>query len=138
MEIIKYLFIIVVYLFIFSILRLIYMDIKIMSNLKFNNNPYLKLVNRRNSLPFKVEEHYNIHKTLTLGRDNNNSIIIKDPYISKKHLKFIIEDKKYYIEDLESNNGTFVNGTKLKERALLNNGDNITVGQVRFIFVKER
>jgi len=138
--ILRYIFITVIYLFIFGIIRLIYLDIKSLdaqAKKRKNNHPYLKLINQREHLDFKVEENYTIDKNITLGRTPKNDIsIIGDPYISGKHAKFMIKDGKYYLEDMDSTNGTFLNGDEVKGKAMLiKDGDKIHIGQVEFLFV---
>lgn len=132
----KYLFIFIIYLFMFSIIRLIYLDIKGMGIISYDNTTYLKLINRKDSLPFKIKEVYTLEDSTTIGRSNQNKIIIKDPYISKNHLKIVKDEGDYYIEDLNSANGTFINGTKIMDAVRLKNGDRIRLGQVEFLFVK--
>jgi len=133
----KYIFIFIIYVFILSIIRLIYLDIKGIYPIAVNNSAYLKLINRKDTLPFKVKEYYSLGDEVTLGRANNNQIIIKDPYISKKHLRIVKDEGKYYLEDFNSANGTFLNGEKVMDVVCLKNGDRITVGQVEFLFVNK-
>ena len=80
----KYLFIIVIYLFMFSIIRLIYLDIKGMGLSTYIKDTYLKLINQKDTLPFKIKEVYSLEEDVTIGRSKKNTIMIKDPYISKK------------------------------------------------------
>ena len=131
----KYIFIIIIYLFIFSIIRLIYLDIKGMGSISSDTATYLKLINRIESLPFKMEEYYPIESIITLGRNRENDIIIKDPYISKKHFKIVEDEERYYIEDLKSANGTYLNEERIFDVVRLKNGDIIRIGQIEFIFV---
>ncbi|MBW4829138.1 MAG: FHA domain-containing protein [Clostridiaceae bacterium] len=134
----KYVFILIIYLFMLSIIRLIYLDIKGISLNTLSKNNYLKLINQKETLPFKVKEAYSLDKDTTIGRGNQNNIIIKDPYISKKHLKIVKDEGDYYLEDLESANGTFVNGDKIMDVVKLRNGDRIRLGQVEFLFVNRK
>ncbi|MCK9444203.1 MAG: FHA domain-containing protein [Tissierellaceae bacterium] len=131
----KYIFIIVIYLFIFSIIRLIYLDIKSMDAISFEDRAYLKLINRKDSLPFKIDEHYIIDGDIKLGRQNNNDIVIKDQYVSKEHFQIVEDEKEYYLEDLESVNGTYLNGDKLYDIVKLKDGDIIRIGKIEFLFV---
>ncbi|MFA7532928.1 MAG: FHA domain-containing protein [Tissierellaceae bacterium] len=131
----KYIFIIVIYLFIFSIIRLIYLDIKSMDAISFEDRAYLKLINRKDSLPFKIDEHYIIDGDIKLGRQNNNDVVIKDQYVSKEHFQIVEDEKEYYLEDLESVNGTYLNGDKLYDIVKLKDGDIIRIGKIEFLFV---
>lgn len=131
----KYIFIIVIYLFIFSIIRLIYLDIRSMDAISFEDRAYLKLINRKESLPFKIDEHYIIDGDIKLGRQNNNDIVIKDQYVSKEHFQIVEDEEEYYLEDLGSVNGTYLNGDKLYDIVKLKDGDIIRIGKIEFLFV---
>ncbi len=138
-QVLKYVFILIIYLFIFSIIRLMYLDIKSMGSKGANiDSAYLKVVNRLDSLDFKMQEYYVLNKKLTMGRSSKNTICIKDKFVSKFHLQ-IFEDKgSYFIEDLNSANGTFLNGEKIEDIIELQNGDKIGVGLIQFIYVDTR
>lgn len=131
----KYFFIVIIYLFIFSIIRLIYLDIRGMDGIAKDHRIYLKLINKKESLPFKIEEYYSIEDSISLGRRGDNDIIIKDPYISKDHFQIVHDEDNYYLEDLNSANGTYVNGNKILDVVKLEDGDIIKVGQIEFLFV---
>lgn len=131
----KYIFIIIIYLFIFSIIRLIYLDIKGMGSSVLDNTAYLKLINKKDSLPFKIKEHYSINNKLTLGRQNDNDIVLKDPFVSKNHLQIAEDEEEYYLEDLNSANGTYINGERVGDVVKLKNGDILRVGSIEFLFV---
>lgn len=131
----KYIFIIIIYLFILSIIRLIYLDIKGIDTKALNNASYLKLVNRKDTLPFKVKEYYSLDKEVYLGRGKDNQIVIRDPYISKRHLKIVEDEGNYYLEDLGSANGTYINEERILDVVKLKNGDRIRVGQIEFLYV---
>lgn len=131
----KYVFIIIIYLFIFSIIRLIYLDIRSINTVSTDDSAYLKLINRIDSLPYKIKDHYSIDEVLTLGRANDNIIYIKDPFVSKRHMKITEDEGDYYLEDLNSANGTFLNEERIQDVVRLDSGDIIKVGNVEFLFV---
>ena len=131
----RYLFILIIYAFIFGIIRMIYLDIKVISEGSASNHPYLKLINRKDSLPYRIKEAYTLSDTITLGRNNDNDIVLKDPYISNQHAKIILDENFYFLEDFDSANGTYLNGDRLMDAIKLRNGDRIKLGQVEFLFV---
>lgn len=131
----KYVFIIIIYLFIFSIIRLIYLDIKSIKEVSHDGNAYLKLINRIDSLPYKMKEHYLIQDELTIGRSSDNNVFIKDPFVSKKHLKIVQDEGDYYLEDLSSANGTYLNEDRVEDVVKLESGDILKVGNIEFLFV---
>ena len=133
----RYLFILLIYLFMFGIIRLMYLDIKGIKKRAFQESTYLKLINRKDDLYFKVEESYSLGDETTIGRSSNNDIVIKDPYISKKHALIEKENEFYFIKDLGSSNGTFVNDEQVLNSIRLEHGDSIKIGQVNFLFVSD-
>lgn len=131
----KYIFIIIIYLFIFSIIRLIYLDIRSIDFSAVDDKAYLKLINRIDSLPYKIKEHYSIVDHLSLGRNSDNDIFIKDHFISKRHFQIIEDEGEYYLEDLNSANGTYLNEDRIQDVVRLQNGDIIKVGNIELLFV---
>ena len=140
-QVLRYVFIILIYLFIFSILRLMYLDVKSMTSGGGSlDEAYLKVVNRLDSLNFKMKEYYVIEGDISLGRSSRNDVVIKDKFVSKNHLLIREKNQRYYLEDLGSANGTFLNGVKIDPNELieLQNNDKIGVGFIQFIFVDKR
>lgn len=133
----KYIFIIIIYLFIFSIIRLIYLDIRSMDSFSLAGRPYLKLLSRRDTISYKVKDHYIIDEKITLGRDKQNDIVLKDPFISKNHMMIVEDEGDYFLEDLNSANGTYLNRGKVEDIVSLKNGDVVEVGNVEFLFVNK-
>lgn len=73
----------------------------------------------------------------TLGRDPTNAVAVADPSVSRKHcLLRKEEDERFQIKDLDSRNGTLVNGLAVKEHRL-RHGDEIATGDSVFLFLVE-
>jgi len=73
----------------------------------------------------------------TLGRDPANAVPVVDPSVSRKHcLLRREEDGRFQVKDLDSRNGTVVNGLPVKEQ-WLHHGDEITTGDSVFLFLLE-
>jgi hypothetical protein len=68
-------------------------------------------------------------RPLSVGRDLSADVAILDAGASRHHALISLEDGSLWIEDLHSQNGTFVNGERV-QRAALGEGDIITVGRV--------
>jgi hypothetical protein len=73
---------------------------------------------------------------MTVGRSSACNIRIADAGVSSKHAKIWCEDGEYYVMDLGSTNGTFVNDKDV-DRQQLNDGDVITFGMTKASFVGE-
>ena len=73
----------------------------------------------------------------TLGRDPANAVAVVDASVSRKHcLLRREEDGRFQIKDLDSRNGTVVNGVPVKEE-WLRHGDEIATGDSVFVFLVE-
>ncbi len=70
----------------------------------------------------------------TVGRDPANVVAVIDPSVSRKHCLLRREDGRFQIKDLESRNGTVVNGLPVKEQ-WLRHGDEIATGDSVFLFL---
>lgn len=73
---------------------------------------------------------------ITIGRSEENDIIVSDPYVSLKHARIYARDSQYYLEDLDSLNGTFLNGIKIDGAVVVANGDRLSAGGIVFQFVR--
>jgi hypothetical protein len=65
-----------------------------------------------------------------LGRDDVCDIVIPERQVSRQHIRIFYEDNKYYIADLESRNGTWLNGQRLEGTHELFDGDEIHLALV--------
>lgn len=82
-------------------------------------------------LKFKevVRMEYPLDGPITaIGRTPNNDICIDNLAVSRNHAQIVREGECFVIEDLDSNNGTFVNGNRI-HRHILNDNDTIQVGK---------
>jgi hypothetical protein len=70
---------------------------------------------------------------LAIGRDPRNDLVPQDPKVSRLHAQIRREAGGYVIYDLNSTNGTYVNGQRVS-RCLLRGGDEIRVGQTLLVF----
>src|SRR6266403_2188141 len=87
------------------------------------------------SLDGSILAEYNMNKErYTIGRLPDNDIRIDNPAVSGHHSLIINILNDSFLEDLNSTNGTYVNGKLIKKHAM-QNGDVITVGhhQLRFV-----
>jgi pSer/pThr/pTyr-binding forkhead associated (FHA) protein len=69
----------------------------------------------------------------TMGRAKRSDFIVENFLLSRAHCRFSLSAANdLMVEDLESTNGTFVNGKKV-QRATLASGDRVKVGRVEFL-----
>jgi two-component system, NtrC family, response regulator HydG len=88
--------------------------------------------------PRRGEEVTLDESELSIGRDKSNRLPVFDPALSRHHCQVCVRGEVYTIRDLDSRNGTFVNGVPIKERTL-RDGDLIALGEsVVMLFVRRR
>src|SRR5437899_12113798 len=74
-------------------------------------------------------------KLWKMGRSEQCSIVINDTTISRTHAMIQCTDAdEYYLVDMGSRNGTFVNERRVSIPVLLRNGDRISLGQTVILF----
>ncbi|MCS6993229.1 MAG: winged helix-turn-helix domain-containing protein [Anaerolineales bacterium] len=69
-----------------------------------------------------------------LGRSAENEIVILNKLASREHAVIRREGRKAILEDLNSTNGTYLNGRRVSGPVHLQDGDHLTVGGVEFVF----
>ncbi|MBN2525468.1 MAG: sigma 54-interacting transcriptional regulator [Deltaproteobacteria bacterium] len=67
-------------------------------------------------------------------RSTVSNILFDDTSLSKRHFQIRFERGQYYVDDLNSTNGTFVNGVRIKAASILHDGDLIRAGENIFVF----
>jgi len=85
------------------------------------------------SEPNAGKEYPLLENEIIIGRGSNCDLVISDEDVSRRHAKILCKGKGFIIEDLDSTNGTYVNGQKI-ERAVLTDGDRLRVGGKSFTF----
>jgi len=71
---------------------------------------------------------------MTIGRSRENSVVIQDDSVSLKHAKIKRIAGSYFLFDLASDNGTYLNDKKLLRPRQVNDWDEIRMGRTQFIF----
>jgi len=71
-----------------------------------------------------------------IGSDESNSLVLEDPHISRFHCEIRQTPEGFIIKDLDSTNGTLVEGLAIKE-AVLRSGAILSLGKTRLRFVAD-
>lgn len=72
---------------------------------------------------------------LFVGRNATNAIQVDHATVSDRHAVIIQRDNTYYIQDVGSTNGTFLNGERVTGRQTLSDGDAVRIGRVEMTFM---
>lgn len=83
--------------------------------------------------PMGSQDEFYIGPLATIGRTAQNQVRLDDTSVSRTHAKIALTSEGYMIRDLDSQNGTFINGDRVTEQ-ILHDGDRILVGTVSFRF----
>lgn len=84
---------------------------------------------------FAGEEFILSESDNSIGRTEDNYILLSDPSISRNHAKIQNIGMTFRVADLGSSNGTFVNKKRIRSEVMMQIGDEIRFGNVRFLFV---
>ncbi len=80
------------------------------------------------------DRHFALRPVTALGRAKDNDIVIDDPFTSSNHAMILWRDGGWWIEDLGSHNGTFINEMITRKAVELEDGDIIGIGQMTLRF----
>ena len=81
-----------------------------------------------------VGRRFAFGQSISIGRGQDNDIVIQDGYVSHNHAVIELLNNLYVIQDLGSVNRTYVNGQEISGRQYLQTGDTISIGTVTFQF----
>ncbi len=69
-------------------------------------------------------------ETVIIGRGQDSDLsLFLDPLVSMKHARIVREDRHYWLEDLDSSNGTYLGDEKIRQRTLIGPGTIFVVGE---------
>ncbi|MCI5727868.1 MAG: FHA domain-containing protein [Clostridium sp.] len=132
-------FIIILYVIIYYALRIMYKDVK-NGDGKRRRTP--NQVKKKTigievvyvSIPgdLKKGSVIPVRNDITIGRKEDNSVVLNDQHVSGNHAILSIRNEALVLEDLNSTNGTLVNGKKISGRVRLNINDEIRIGTTKF------
>ncbi|HTG42767.1 MAG TPA: FHA domain-containing protein [Methylomirabilota bacterium] len=128
--VVRILFLVLLYLFLFGIARALLRDLRAASREPTLELGRLVVVASPAGEP-AAGTTLPLDAITTLGRDVNNAVVVDDEFVSAEHAVLTFRGRTWYVEDLDSTNGTFVNGSPVDGVAPLGYGDEIQLGQVR-------
>ena len=128
--VVRLLFLLVIYGFLFAVVRVLLRDLRAASRGPAELGRLVVLASPRGEP--QPGGSYPLDAVTSLGRDVNNGIVLDDPFASNDHAVLTFRGRNWYVEDLGSTNGTFVNGVPVEGVGPLGFGDELQVGEVRF------
>jgi hypothetical protein len=126
----RFLFLALLYVFLFVVVRALVRDLRAAAREPGIELGRLRVLASPEGEP-PVGVVFGLDAVTTLGRDVNNAIVVEDRFASAEHAILTFRGRTWYVEDLESTNGTFVNGSEVDGLAPVSFGDELQIGQVR-------
>ncbi len=74
------------------------------------------------------------HREVLMGRHPQADIHLDAPVVSRRHARLFLTPQGWALEDLNSKNGTFLNGVRIEHPVLLQKGDLIQIGPYRMVY----
>lgn len=74
-------------------------------------------------------EVYPLLPVTSIGRAPGNTVVLSDDFVSNEHALLMLRGQQWWVEDLNSRNGTFLNGVQLEDATIVSAGDLLTIGQ---------
>jgi hypothetical protein len=126
--VIRLLMALALYAFLGTILLILWRDMQRQSELlSLRRVPNIKLVNLSNG----NSEFYQFNTTqVIIGRDPTSDCHLRDDTVSAKHAQLTFHHSNWWVEDLRSKNGTYLNQESADEPLVLTSGDQIRCGEV--------
>ncbi|WP_066023188.1 MULTISPECIES: FHA domain-containing protein [Clostridium] len=131
----KFIIIAIVYLIIFTAFRIMYKDMKNSGSRKAPKRGKsfgLEVVDPGMNRAIRKGAVIPINREVTIGRREDNSITLNEGYVSGHHARVYLRNNQYILEDLNSTNGTALNGQRVENKVYIKNGDEIKIGSSLF------
>ncbi len=137
LQLLKYVFLIVLYVFIARAVRLIHLELK-----PAGRKPAPVIQTRQPSKKVKTPKKvtvvegdankgksFDLGEELVIGRAEKCHIVLDDTYVSQMHARFFARDDSYMVEDLGSTNGTYLNRRRITSPVEVSRGDQVKIGK---------
>ncbi len=99
-----------------------------------NETTVLSLEEKYAYLEGETNQFELVQEIIQIGRSNTNDIVLSQKEVSSNHARITRVDTRYYIQDLKSSNGTFINEKKVQRKMRLKEGMIVRFANVSFIF----
>lgn len=136
LDLLKYFFIVVLYIFMARAVRAIYLELK--PGRGPAGAPAPKAAKKKGKAPRKAVviegdsfkgKTFDLSQEMTIGRAEKCQLVLDDTYVSQVHARIFPRGEQVMIEDLGSTNGTYVNRRRVTAPSELQRGDKVKIGK---------
>ena len=125
----RILFLALLYVFLFAVVRVLLRDLRAASQVHRELGRLIVVASPRGEPAPGAA--FPLDAVTTIGRDVNSAIVVDDPFASSLHATLTFRGHSWYVEDMGSTNGTFVNGMRVDRLVPVGFGDELQIGEVR-------
>lgn len=138
LQLLKYVFLIVLYVFIARAVRLIHLELKPAGARRPPAVVQTRQPSKKVKTPKKVTvvegdankgKSFDLGEELVIGRAEKCHIVLDDTYVSQMHARFFARGESYMVEDLGSTNGTYLNRRRITSPVEVSRGDQVKIGK---------
>ncbi|MFZ5641142.1 MAG: FHA domain-containing protein [Bacillota bacterium] len=131
---------VILYLFIFRVVAMILQDLRREragpAETAKTSGPVAGLVVAGSDDPaLPAGRQIGLDRVIYIGRGEENQVNLAGSFASHRHARIIFRDRNYFLEDLGSTNGTYINGVRINDPVQLKDGDLVKVAGVTLRFV---
>ena len=140
----RVLFVFLLYFFLFQIVRTIARELRAVS-IATAGGPAARAATAAPSAHFVLLEateaglqagqRFAIRSGAVVGRREGSAVLLNDTYISNEHARVFLNDGRWWVADLGSTNGTFVQNMRIERPTALAAGTEVRFGRIRLQFV---
>ena len=120
-----------IYFFLYKVIKVMYSDLKT-DKTEEGFSAGIEVVKVSEGCTIPVGTVYPLHPVTSIGRKNDNTIILDSQYVSNYHAKIYKKNNEYVLKDMNSTNGTFLNGNKIDKSIVIKNDYTIDIGGILF------
>ena len=138
----RYLFLALLFVFVLLVARVVYLELKPQAARPASKRVTAKADRGRRRARLLIagetgrrkQASWDIATEVVIGRAAECAVSIDDEFASNLHAKIYRAEGRYYVEDLGSTNGTYVNGRRINYPTELRGGDRIKIGRTEMEF----
>jgi hypothetical protein len=138
----RIIFIFLLYFFVYQVIRVVSRELRTAAtggNVSPVHQPVVRgalLVADAGESNLRRGEVYDLEPVTVIGRHPRATILVDSTFISSEHAQLTWDQDRWWVTDLRSTNGTFVNGQQIRVATGIRPGDTVELGGVRFELVR--
>jgi pSer/pThr/pTyr-binding forkhead associated (FHA) protein len=131
----RILFIFLLYFFLFQVVRVILRELQTFAHAEPSQTPSKPgghlIVNQPGGSGLRAGERLELEPVTVIGRHPRATIVLDDAFVSSEHAQLSWTDGRWWVTDLDSTNGTLLNGREVVVPTGLRYGDQIGIGEIQ-------